>query len=65
MQLDTNTHNNQTSLPTFFDTHLDFDSQINDINDELNKTDKEPSDEDVICWSLIKEQMNELSQELL
>jgi hypothetical protein len=39
-----------------------FDTQKNDINDELNETDREKDDEDIICWSLIKEQIIRLSE---
>jgi hypothetical protein len=62
LQLDTNTHDNGTSPPIFSDA-LDLDTQTNDINDELNETDKETDDEDVICWSLIKQQITRLSEE--
>ena len=33
------------------------------INDELNETDKETDDEDVIYWSLITQQITRLSEE--
>jgi hypothetical protein len=64
-QLDTNTHDNETSLPIFSDAYLDLDTQTSDINDELNETDKETDDEDIVCWSLIKEQIAQLSEEKL
>jgi hypothetical protein len=61
-KIHTNTHDSGMSPPIFSDA-LNLDTQTNDINDELNETDKETDDEDVICWSLIKQQITRLSEE--
>jgi hypothetical protein len=54
-QLDSNTYDDRVIPPTLSNTHLNVDSQTNDIDDQSNETERE-TDEEIIFWTLLKEQ---------
>jgi hypothetical protein len=60
IQTDTNAHDDETLLSTSYDTQLDFDIEIHDVEDERNEIERE-TDEDVIHWPLLMEKITRSS----
>ncbi|CAF1362972.1 unnamed protein product [Rotaria sordida] len=61
MQLDKNADNGETLASTYCENQLDFDIDMNDMEDEQDNIVEETSIEDVICWPTLKEKIPSLS----